>query len=297
MGNFVTDLKQKFELGDISIRFIFVNVGIFLLSSLILVGFRLFNHDASYLLHNLELPASIKNYIWQPWTLLTYMFMHAGVLHLLFNMLWLYWFGQLFLYQLSAKHFRGLYILGGIFGGLFYMIAYNVFPYFASSLPSSYLLGASASVLAIVVATAVRMPEQQIQFMFIGGVRLKYVALFVVISDLLFITSGNAGGHIAHLGGALGGWLFSSSLRKGTDLTAWINRIWDLTISFFTPSAKPKKAKMNVHYSEKRSDYDYNSRKKQQSEEVDRILDKLKKSGYASLSSEEKKRLFDASKK
>lgn len=138
-------------------------------------------------------------FVKQPWSLLTYMFMHAGILHLLFNMLWLYWFGQMFLSLFSAKHFRGLYLLGGICGGLLYMIAYNVFPYFSDSLYYSYLLGASASVLAIVVATAVRAPEYRVNFMFIGTVRLKYVALFMVVTDLLFMTSGNAGGHIAHL--------------------------------------------------------------------------------------------------
>jgi hypothetical protein len=107
----------------------------------------------------------------------------TGILHLLFNMLWLYWFGQMFLSLFSAKHFRGLYLLGGICGGLLYMIAYNVFPYFSDSLYYSYLLGASASVLAIVVATAVRAPEYRVNFMFIGTVRLKYVALFMVVTD------------------------------------------------------------------------------------------------------------------
>lgn len=297
MDNFVTDLKEKFKRGDSSIRFIFINVGVFVVSSLVLVLWTLFNRNGAYLLHYLELPASIESFLLQPWTLFTYMFMHAGVLHLLFNMLWLYWFGQLFLYQFSAKHFRGLYLLGGIMGGIFYMAAYNLFPYFESSLPISYLLGASASVLAIVVATAVRLPEHRVQFMFIGAVRLKYVALFVVVSDLLFVTSGNAGGHIAHLGGALGGWLFASGLHKGVDITAWINYAWDGVTSLFSLKRAPKKPKMKVHYGEKSADYDYNARKKEQSAEVDRILDKLKKSGYASLSADEKKRLFDASRK
>lgn len=295
MGNFVTELKSKFQRGDISIRFIFVNVGVFLVSSFILVLLTLFNSNGASLLRYLELPASIESFMYQPWSILSYMFMHAGILHLLFNMLWLYWFGQLFLHQFSAKHFRGLYVLGGICGGLFYMMAYNAFPYFESSIPYSYLLGASASVLAIVVATAIRIPEYKIQLLFIGAVRLKYVALFVIVSDLLFVTSGNAGGHIAHLGGALGGWLFVSSLHKGTDITAWINVSWDAITNLFTRSAKAKKPKMKVHYGEKTGDYNYNARKKEQSEEVDRILDKLKKSGYASLTTEEKKRLFDAS--
>lgn len=177
------------------------------------------------------------------------------------------------------------------------LIAYNVFPYFSDSLYYSYLLGASASVLAIVVATAVRAPEYRVNFMFIGTVRLKYVALFMVVTDLLFMTSGNAGGHIAHLGGALAGWWFASGLSRGHDATSWINRCLDCFSEGLSFRRQSKKPKMKVHYGDKAKDYDYNARKKQQSEEIDRILDKLKKSGYNSLTTEEKKSLFDASKK
>ena len=185
----------------------------------------------------------------------------------------------------------------GFCGGLLYMLAYNVFPYFSDSLYYSYLLGASASVLAIVVATAVREPDYPVHFMFIGTVRLKYVALFMVVTDLLFMTSGNAGGHIAHLGGALAGWWFASGLTRGHDATAWINRFIDWVASGFTVHRSPKKPKMKVHYGDKAKDYEYNARKKQNSDEIDRILDKLRKSGYDSLTSDEKKSLFDASKK
>lgn len=141
--------------------------------------------------------------------------MHAGFLHILFNMLWLYWFGALFLYFFSGKHLRGLYIVGGICGGLLYMISYNVFPYFRPMTAYSTMVGASASVLAIVVATAYREPNYPVRLLFFGNVRLKYLALIVVLTDLLFITSSNAGGHIAHLGGALAGLWFAASLNKG----------------------------------------------------------------------------------
>ena len=268
-----------------------------MVTTLISVFLMLFNWDASSWLQYLELPAWMPLFLSQPWTLLTYMFLHVGALHLLFNMLWLYWFGQLFLSFYSARHFRGLYILGGLCGGLFYMLAYNVFPYFASYVYGSFLLGASASVLAIVVATAVREPEYRVNFMFVGAVRLKYVALFMVVTDLLFMTSGNGGGHIAHLGGALAGWWFALGLQKGRDITRWINQVFDWFsggMKFKRPAKKPK---MKVERGGKSADYDYNAQKKRQSEEIDRILDKLKKSGYASLTTEEKKRLFDASKR
>lgn len=227
MGSFITDLKNSFNKGNIYIQFIYINVGVFIVTSLLGILWMLFNRNGAFVLQYLELPAWTLQFVKQPWSLLTYMFMHAGILHLLFNMLWLYWFGQMFLSLFSAKHFRGLYLLGGICGGLLYMIAYNVFPYFSDSLYYSYLLGASASVLAIVVATAVRAPEYRVNFMFIGTVRLKYVALFMVVTDLLFMTSGNAGGHIAHLGGALAGWWFASGLSRGHDATSWINRCLD----------------------------------------------------------------------
>lgn len=297
MGNFISDLKTRFNQGSISLQFIYINVGVFVVTTLVSVFLMLFNQDATSWLQYLELPAWIPLFLSQPWTLVTYMFLHAGVLHLLFNMLWLYWFGQMFLSLYSARHFRGLYILGGLCGGLLYMLAYNVFPYFSNYLYGSFLLGASASVLAIVVATAVRSPEYRVNFMFIGSVRLKYVALFVVLTDLLFVTSGNGGGHIAHLGGALAGWWFAASLQKGTDVTQWINKVCDWFsegIKFKRPTGKPK---MKVEKGGRAADYEYNARKKQQDEEIDRILDKLKKSGYTSLTTEEKKRLFDVSKR
>ena len=297
MGNFITDLKSRFHRGDISLQFIYINVGIFVVTTLVSVFLLLFNWDASSWLNFLELPAWIPQFLVQPWSLFTYMFLHVGALHLLFNMLWLYWFGQLFLSFFSARHYRGLYLLGGLCGGLLYLLAFNVFPYFEAYVHGSYLLGASASVLAIVVATAVRQPEYRVNFMFVGAVRLKYVALFMVVTDLLFVTSGNGGGHIAHLGGALAGWWFAASLQKGRDITRWINQVFDWFLGGFRFKTSPKKSKMKVERGGRAADYDYNSRKKQQSEEIDRILDKLKKSGYSSLTTEEKKRLFDASKR
>ena len=297
MGSFISDLKNSFQRGNISLQLIYINVGIFVVTTLVSVILMLFNFGDMSWMNFLQLPAYMPKFLVQPWTLFTYMFLHADALHLLFNMLWLYWFGQLFLSFFSARHFRGLYLLGGLCGGLLYMLAYNVFPYFGPYIYGSYLLGASASVLAIVVATAVREPEYRVNFMFIGAVRLKYVALFMVVTDLLFVTSGNGGGHIAHLGGALAGWWFAKSLQKGHDITRWINQIFDWFSGGIKISRPAKKPKMKVNRGGKADDYDYNARKKQQNEEIDRILDKLKKSGYASLTMEEKKRLFDASKK
>lgn len=295
-GNrFISNLKENFSRGDIVTRLVYINVGVFLIVALANLFLILFNAGGGYWMNWLMFPASFMRFIHQPWTLLTYMFMHAGILHILFNMLWLFWFGRLFLNFFSAKHLRGLYILGGIVGALFYMMAYNLFPYFEPAVYSSYLLGASASVLAIVVATAVRVPEYPVQFMFIGTVRLKYVAVFMIVLDLLFITTDNAGGHLAHLGGALAGWWFASGLSKGHDATKWINVIFDFVSGARRPTRR--KPRMKVHYSDKQQDYDFNARKKAREDEIDRILDKLRKSGYNNLTDDEKKSLFDASRK
>ena len=299
MATIITDLKETFRRGNIYIQLIYINVAVFILTTLTEVMFQLFNRSIAGVFEWLELPASVLRFILQPWSLLTYMFMHAGFMHILFNMLWLYWFGALFLSFFSAKHLRGVYILGGICGGLLYMAAYNIFPYFRPMTAYSTMVGASASVLAIVVATAYREPNYPVRLLFFGNVRLKYLALIVVLTDLLFITSSNAGGHIAHLGGALAGLWFAASLNKGKDITSWVNKALDAIAALFNAKTWKRKPKMKVHYGNntRQNDYDYNARKKAQSDEIDRILDKLKKSGYESLTTEEKKSLFDASKR
>lgn len=292
--DFITNLKENFRQGNIVTRLLYINVGAFLICSLVGIILMLFKVPFSPWMNVLELPAWWEKFIRQPWSLITYMFMHADVLHILFNMLWLYWFGKLFLSFFSSKHLRGLYLLGGICGGVLYMISYHIFPYFEHALPTSYLLGASASVLAIVVAVAVREPNYPVQLLLFGTVRLRTIALVIILLDLMLITSGNAGGHISHLGGALAGWWFAAGLRRGTDVTRWINYVIDFCMGWKKPVRKPK---MKVYYGDKQKDYDFNARKKEREAEVDRILDKLRKSGYGSLSEEEKKRLFDASKK
>ncbi|MCD8079559.1 MAG: rhomboid family intramembrane serine protease [Bacteroides sp.] len=293
----LTDIKQKFRQGNIYIRLIYINVGVFLITFAANVLLQLFNKDISFLTHYFVLPAWPERFIQQPWSLFTYMFMHADILHILFNMLWLYWFGSLFLQLFSARHLRGLYILGGLCGGLLYLLSYNLFPYFQPMVYRSVMVGASASILAIVVATAYRQPNYPIRLLLIGSIPLKYLAGVVVITDMLMATSSNAGGHIAHLGGALAGWWFAAGLDKGHDPTRWINRMIDAITGWFNRKPSQRKPKMKVHYGKHQQDYDYNAQKKKQSEEVDRILEKLKKSGYDSLTSEEKKSLFDASKR
>lgn len=299
MAGIFDDLKQTFKQGNIVVRLIYINVAAFVVSTLLSVVLGLFTVSATEFLRNLYLPADLLQLLRRPWSIITYMFMHAGIWHLLGNMLWLYWFGKLFLYFFSAKHLRGLYVLGGLLGGLLFIVAYNIFPIFKGQLYSATLVGASASVLAIAIATAVREPEYPINLMFIGPVRLKYFALFIVLFDTLSIGSSNAGGHMAHLGGALAGWWFVKGIGNGYDITHWINTCLDTIVGLFSKRKRePRKPKMKVHATNSRvTDYEYNANKKQKSDEVDKILDKLKQSGYSSLSDEEKRRLFEASKR
>lgn len=306
MATIVRDLQDVFRRGEIYVRLIFINVAVFLVFTLLQVVLRLFNVSISDWLQWLEMPASVSQWLLQPWSIITYMFLHAGVMHLLFNMLWLYWFGQLFLYFFSARHLRGVYILGGICGALLYLLAYNVFPYLTPYTDYTYMLGASASVLAIVSAVAYRKPDYRVNLLLLGSLPLKYFALIVIGMDLLLITSDNAGGHIAHLGGALSGLLFAWLLGKGTDLTRLINQVIDFFHHPMTFRFKPRKPKMKVNYGAKAEESAESASKEQKAEEpkpqetrrenrVNEIREKIKQSGYQGLTEEEKRELFNAS--
>lgn len=295
MATILTELKENFRRANMAMQLVYINVGVFVIVSLAGIALMLFNRSADGPVQWLELPAWLPRLARQPWSAVTYMFLHTGLLHILFNMLWLYWFGTLFLQFFSARHLRGLYVLGGLCGGALYIVSFNVFPYFASVLPHSYMLGASASVLAIVAAAAYREPDYPIRLLLFGTVRLKWLALAVIGLDLLSFTGPNGGGHIAHVGGALAGLWFAAALRRGTDATSWLNRLMDLPSMLFRP--RPRRPKMKVTPGGRAQDYDYNARRKAQNDEIDRILDKLRQSGYGSLTEDEKKSLFDASRR
>lgn len=295
MNQLFTNLKDRFKKGSILIQLIYINVGIFIVLFLLNLILTLFQRNAPIFLSYLELPASFDRFFTQPWSIITYMFIHFDIWHILFNMLCLYWFGELFLQYFSAKHLRGLYLLGGLCGGLLYMISFNIFPYFNQSVNYAILCGASASVLAIIAATAVKEPNIPIRVLFIGNIRLKYVAVFMILFDLFFMLSNNAGGHLAHLGGALSGVWFALGLSRGYDATKWINNIIDIPLHL--SDIFHRKPKMKVKYGGKQQDYDFNERKRTNETDINHILEKIKLSGYGSLTSEEKKELFDASKK
>lgn len=295
------NLYKKYRGSDVVGKFIFVNVALYVLLLFIGVFSVLFNAASlsADVLSFVELPASLGELALRPWTVFTYMFIHAGLWHILWNMFALYFFGKIFLNFYSVRHFVGIYILGGLFGALFFVLAYNLFPYFGPYLPFSRLVGASAAVLAVVVAAAVRSPQYRINLMFVGSVKLSTFALVVVAMSFLMLSGENAGGNFAHLGGAFAGWLVADMLNKGRDLTQVVNGPIDWLSSLIVRLRTPRKKKTKFTYTRggRSADYEYNARKKADEAEVDRILEKVKKGGYASLSEEEKKRLFEASSK
>lgn len=285
------------------IKLIFINIGVFLALRIgaIICTFGGFNIETS-LLHWIELPSSPAELLTRPWTLITYMFAQFDIFHILFNMLWLYWFGTVFLLTENAKQLVALYFYGGICGALAFIGAYNTFPNFTYT--NGWLIGASASVIAIVVATAMRHPDYKMHLIFFGAVSLKWIAIVTIAIDFLSINGSNAGGHIAHLGGAVIGLLYSYMLNKGTDITRPFNSAIDYLVSIWkgvkSSSTKQPKAKKYNHNSS--SQQSYNAQQQSAStpndrEILDNILDKIKKSGYSSLSDDEKKRLFDVSKR
>lgn len=290
-GGIRGEFRDSFRNGSALTRLIYINCGMFLGITLLYIPFLLMGYKGIYydmLLEWLGVPADPGYLLYRPWTVVTYMFTHFGFLHLLFNMLWLYWFGKFFLGYFRERQLVGVYLLGGIAGAALFILCYNIFPYFDRiTRLSSWAIGASASVMAIVFAVCTYLPQQRIYLFLIGPVKLIYLALFTVIIDLLSIQSGNAGGHIAHLGGAAFGWLFACNIRRGRDWATWITRPYD-----WWKREKSPRRKMHVKYRRPQGSPGAGTSQKQQSERINEILDKISRSGYESLTSEEKELLF-----
>lgn len=290
----VGDIKRTFKEGSVLTRLIYINIGVFLVLKIIGVFFYLVGQPM-LLAEYLSVPSATEGLLQRPWTPITYMFLHTGFLHLLFNVLGLYWFGQLFLYHFEGSKLLSVYLLGGLMGAAFYILSYNIFPAFDSIY--GLLLGASASVFALLVALAVYDPNREIHLFFIGRFPLKYVAGFYVLLSVISISSSNPGGNIAHLGGAFWGWFYIYQLRKGNDMGAGLVRFIDRLGEIFKNLLKPR-SNMKVSYKKPpRDDREYKRQQNVKQDEINRILDKIGKSGYDSLTKQEKELLFRQGKK
>lgn len=293
----IDDLKHQYKTGTTLVKFIFINAAVFVLVHIIglIIYFFTGVPGSELVAYWLSLPADLEQLLYRPWTIITYMFLHTGFIHLAFNMLILYFGGQIFLQFLDSKKLLGTYLLGGIAGGILYILSFNLFPVFTPIVKGALALGASASVMAVLIAIAAYVPNFSVRLVLIGEVKLKYIALFYIVMDIISIPNGNAGGHLAHLGGAFFGFYFAYQLRKGKDITVGINRLLNYLSALFSG-----KRKMKVVYKKPgktKSDMEYNAQKKANQEKIDEILDKISKSGYDSLSKDEKAILFDAGRK
>jgi membrane associated rhomboid family serine protease len=263
---------------------IWINILVYLLINVTATIERLFiqtNYITLYTNKFFNLSAFLPNLLRSFWSPFTYMFMHHGIFHMLFNMLWFYWFGQIFEEYLGNKRIFGLYLLGGFAGAFLFIVGLNSIPAFVSAhtAASDGIVGASTAVMTIVVATATLLPNYTLSFILIGPVKLKWIAIFYVLVDFLGLDAYSNGEEIAHLGGALMGFVYIKQLQSGTD---WISII----SSWFKP--RPNLKIVSTNMSQK-------SAGRPRQEDIDFILDKISKSGYDSLSKNEKEILFRAS--
>lgn len=297
------EIKASFRHGTALTRLMYINGAVFLLIKIIeVIGVLTASPGlAPAVISNLAVPASLNALALKPWTIITYMFTHQGFIHLLFNLLWLWWFGKIFLSYLDQRKLVSVYIMGGLAGALLYIVLFNIFPAFAGAVNVSVALGASASVMALVISTAVYLPDLELHLLFFGRVKLKYLALVTFLITSVFDFSVNTGGKIAHIGGALMGLAYGQGVRNGRDFGAWLNRIIDFFVTLFKPGrrlkVKYKKAGASFSAGKAKTDHEYNAAKAERQKEIDYILDKISKGGYDSLSKEEKAILFSESQK
>ncbi|NCA86199.1 MAG: rhomboid family intramembrane serine protease [Clostridia bacterium] len=304
--NPLDDIKRFFKRSSVLRKLIVINIGVFILVSLVNLFYWLLQmpdhpegmSSISIAAYYLAVPANLSSLLMRPWTLLTYMFLHEGFFHIFFNLMVLYFGGRIFMEYMNDRKLLSTYLLGGLAGAIFYIAAFNIFPVFDETLQYSVAMGASASVLAVLVAVSTFVPEYSVVLFLFGRVKLKYLALAVILIDLLSIQSGNAGGHIAHLGGAFWGFVYVTMLKKGNDFSINFGTMnFKKFFKYFTKPAKQTTTGSPNDLNRPITDDEYNFRRKLDQEQIDKILEKISRSGYSSLSKEEKAMLFQSSKK
>ena len=287
--NILDGFKRFFLQKSMLSRLIFINVAIWLICLFISVFTWLFNiSDISFVTKLFAVPSDIAALAEKPWSVFTYMFLQEQFWHLFFNMLMLYYGGKIFLQYFSQKQLLLTYIFGGLVGALFFILAFNAFPVFENWKNNAVALGSSASVLSILIAAATYRPDYTLNLFLLGQVKMKWVAIVFVVIDFLSISKGNSGGHIAHLGGALWGFIYAIMLKNDFDI-----------YKVFKKRAKIKIKTVNSEnfYKRPKTDEQYNAERAEEQEITDKILEKIARNGYSSLSDKEKEFLFRQSKK
>lgn len=290
-------LWYQYKVANIAVKLIVINAAVFIVLNLIPSLFG----QGSFLSSWLALPSDLSSFIVKPWTLMTYAFVHSGFWHILWNMYFLYIFSRFSLNLFTEKRFLTIYLLGGMAGGVLYILAYNIFPALVARGPGA-MVGASAAVNAIIIFIATYSPNTQLR-LFIFNIKLWQIAAFFVLSDLLRVatTTENTGGFIAHLGGAAFGYIYAQQMVKGNDIGAWFERLMDTVATWFSSRPSPKRTKMHTVHRKKKSTTrktatKATTSKSDQQRQIDTILDKISKSGYDSLTKAEKDFLFKAGK-
>ena len=278
--SFINNLKYRVELLNIAEKIILLNVIIFIIPFFIKTFFFLFNLESFDLIYWLKLSPDILTFIFTPWTIITYGFIHGGISHILWNMILLYFSSRFFLNLFSAEKFLNTYFLGIILGGIIFLFSFSIFPVFKNSYAN--LIGSSAGVMSVLIFVCTYSPDQEIRIIFFN-LKLKYLGIALVLIDIIQIPSGNAGGNLAHLGGSLFGFIYANQLKKGNDIGLFFEKF---LFSFYNFFKKPVRLK-TVHKNKITNQTSIDKQKR-----VDDILDKISNSGYDSLSKEEKDFLF-----
>lgn len=282
----VNNLKDRFQNGNIVAKLIYINCAVFLVTLLTKVFQGLYVNEYHFIIEWFSLEANTSSLLGKPWSIISYGFLHADFIHILMNLIVLYYIGNLFLEYFTQKQLLSFYLLGTFFGGLLFVFSQNFFPLFNGK--TSILVGASAGISAIFIAISAYIPNYQIKLRFIGYVKLSYLAAFWIGLDVLGLVGTNAGGHFAHLGGALFGFLYVKQANNKEI------RILDFVSLLFK---KRKKHLKTVHKSKRKTKKNTAKNTDLTQKQIDSILDKISKSGYDTLTKSEKEFLFKQGKK
>jgi membrane associated rhomboid family serine protease len=286
--NILDDLKLQYKTGGMVQKLIFWNIGLFVVFSLLEVVLKFSNIAFTYF-DFVALSSNTTEFLAKPWTLVTFSFFHAGIFHLIFNLLVLHFSGRLFNTYFTDKQLFGVYLLGGIFSGLTFVLLY----FFLGK--TSLLVGASGAIMALLIGSATYAPFMLLRIPLIGIVKLWHVAFVILLVDLIQLPLENMGGHLAHLGGAFFGFIYIKLLQSGTDLTKPISSSIDGIVTFLQPKKKTPFKKVHRNTT-KKSVHSYSQNKDIAQKQIDEILDKISQSGYDCLTKEEKEFLFKAGK-
>ena len=293
--NILDDLKLQYKNGDMATKLIFWNLLLFAIPEIVFAILQLFHISINYF-NYVALSNHFSDLVLKPWTIVSYAFFHGGILHLVFNMIMLHFAGRLFVTFFTQKQLFGLYILGGIFAGIIYLVCYTFLPSLSNQ--NTLLVGASASIMAILFATMTYQPFMDIRLALFGSVKLWHIAILYLVIDLIQLPLENTGGHLSHLGGALFGFIYIKFLQNGTDLASGFNAVIDWFANLFSPKKRTPFRKVHrnpkpIHVVKSTSKIVTKDKTQQQ---IDEILDKISKSGYDSLTVDEKEFLFKAGK-